>query len=145
VGKPAPDFELELLDGSKFRLSREQGRIVVLDFWASWCGPCLQTMPQVDEVTREFAPIGVKLVAVNQQEMPDRIREVLDRLSLNMPVALDSEGRIGEKYGATAIPLTVIVGADGAVARVFTGGGPTFGERLRTALKEVLAGPPQAQ
>jgi peroxiredoxin len=137
VGKPAPEFELELLDGTKFRLSRERGNIVVLDFWASWCGPCLQTMPQVESVTREFSGTGVKLIAVNQQEMPDRIRDVVERLDLKAAVALDSEGLIGERYGAITIPLTVIIDRDGNVARVFSGGGATFGERLRTALGQV--------
>jgi thiol-disulfide isomerase/thioredoxin len=142
VGKPAPDFELEMLEGGKFRLSRELGSVVVLDFWASWCGPCLQTMPQIDAVAGEFAADGVKLIAVNQQEMPERIREVVDRLQLKAPVALDSEGLIGEKYGAITIPQTVIIDRQGNVVRVYPGGGSTFGERLRTALEEV-ARPPQ--
>lgn len=140
VGKPAPDFELELLDGDKFRLNRERGSVVVLDFWASWCGPCLQTMPQVETVAREFAGAGVKLISVNQQEMPERIRDVLARLELKAVVALDREGLIGERYGAITIPLTVIIDRDGNVVRVFSGGGATFGDRLRSALEQVAGG-----
>ena len=54
VGKPAPDFELELLGGEKFHLAQNKGKVVVLDFWATWCGPCLQAMPQVEQVAGEF-------------------------------------------------------------------------------------------
>jgi thiol-disulfide isomerase/thioredoxin len=145
VGKPAPDFELELLSGAKFRLSRERGSIVVLDFWASWCEPCLRTMPQVETVSQEFAGDGVKLISVNQQEMPERVRDVLERLKLKAAVALDREGLIGEKYGAITIPLTVIVDRDGNVARVFSGGDGTFAERLRTALQQVARGPQKSE
>ncbi len=141
VGKPAPDFQLELLDGKWFRLEEQKGKIVVLDFWASWCGPCLQTMPQVDKVAREYADRKVMLVAVNLEERPERIRAALDRLQLSMPVALDVDGRVAEKYGATAIPQTVVVDPQGKVARLFVGGGARFDEQLRAALEAVVSQP----
>ena len=59
VGKPAPDFELELIGGKKFHLSENKGKVIVLDFWATWCGPCIQAMPQIDRVTHEFADLPV--------------------------------------------------------------------------------------
>ncbi len=139
VGKPAPDFELRLLDGKRFRLADRQDGILVLDFWASWCGPCLQAMPQVHRVVDEFADQQVKLVAINLQEAPEQIKAALERLQLDMTVALDSDGRVAEKYGATAIPQTVIIGRDGKVARLFVGGGARFDEQLREALTSVLS------
>ncbi len=143
VGKPAPDIELDLLDGKKFRLSDHKGRIVVLDFWASWCGPCLQVMPQIDKVTHEFADQGVELFAINLEETPDKVKTALDRLKLTTTVALDSNGRVAEKYGATSIPQTVIIDRSGKVARLFVGGGPRFGDQLRTALQAVLSDKPE--
>lgn len=140
VGKPAPEFELDLLTGGKFRLAEEKGKIIVLDFWASWCGPCLQAMPQVDRVATEYADRGVKLVAVNLEETPAKVQAALDRLKLETAVALDRNGRIAEKYGATAIPQTVIIDRDGVVARLFVGGGARFDDQLRAALDSVLAG-----
>ncbi len=140
VGKPAPDFELDLLTGGKFRLAEEKGKIIVLDFWASWCGPCLQAMPQVDRVAAEYADRGVKLVAVNLEETPAKVQAALERLKLETSVALDRNGRIAEKYGATAIPQTVIIDRDGVVARLFVGGGARFDDQLRAALDSVLAG-----
>ncbi len=143
VGKPAPDIELDLLDGKKFRLSEHKGQIVVLDFWASWCGPCLQVMPQIDKVTHEFADQGVKLFAINLEETPDKVKATLERLKLTTTVALDSNGRVAEKYGATSIPQTVIVDRNGKVARLFVGGGPRFGDQLRAALQAVLSDKPE--
>jgi thiol-disulfide isomerase/thioredoxin len=141
VGKPAPDFELDLLTkGEKFRLSASKGNVVVLDFWATWCGPCLQAMPQVEKVAAEFRDQGVRLVAVNLQEAPDTINAMLQRHKLDLTVALDRDGLVAEKYGANAIPQTVVIDRDGNVARLFIGGGPHLGDQLRDALKALPAG-----
>ena len=121
VGKDAPDFQLDLIDGGKFKLAEQKGTVLILDFWASWCGPCMQVMPTVDKVAAEFADRGVKLVAINLQETPDQVKTALARLGLDMPVALDRDGRVAEKYGATAIPQTVIIDRQGKVARLFVG------------------------
>ena len=141
VGKPAPDFSLDLLGGNKrFKLSDNKGQIVVLDFWATWCGPCLQSMPQVERVTKEFRDQGVKLIAVNLQEAPKQISSMLERHKLDMTVALDIDGAVAGKYGANAIPQTVIIDKEGKVARLFVGASPHFDEQLREALKAVLSG-----
>ncbi|MDB5349869.1 MAG: thiol-disulfide isomerase-like thioredoxin [Planctomycetota bacterium] len=140
VGKPAPDFSLDLLDGKPFKLSENKGSIVVLDFWATWCGPCLQAMPQVERVAQEFKDQGVKLVAVNLQEAPKVITAMLERHKLHPAVALDRDGAVAEKYMANAIPQTVVVNRDGTVARLFIGGGPSFEANLREALTAVVKG-----
>ncbi len=139
VGKPAPDFELELVGGKKFHLAESKGQVVLLDFWATWCGPCLQAMPQVEAVAEEFKAQGVQLVAVNLQEEPKQITAMLERHKMHPTVALDRDGVVAQKYEANAIPQTVIIGRDGKVARLFVGGGPHLGDQLREALKAVLA------
>jgi len=138
VGKPAPPFELDLLGGRKFRLAETKGRVIVLDFWATWCGPCIQAMPQVDRTVREFADQGVQLIAVNLEETPKQITALLERHKLDLTVALDRDGVVAGRYGATAIPQTVIIDREGNVARVFVGGGPHLGEQLADALRKVL-------
>lgn len=139
VGKPAPDFELALLDGKSFRLSQNRGRIVVLDFWATWCGPCLQAMPKVDAVVREFQDAKVDLVAVNLEEPANQIESTLERHKLQMSVALDRDGVVAARYDAISIPYTVLVGRDGQVARVFVGNSPKLADQIRDALRMLSA------
>ena len=138
VGKDAPDFQLDLLGGKKFHLAENKGKVIVLDFWATWCGPCLQAMPQIDRVTREFADKGVQLIAVNLQETPAQITAMLERQKLSPTVALDRDGVVAEKYGANAIPQTVVIDRDGKVTRLFIGGGPRLGDQLREALQALM-------
>ncbi len=146
VGKPAPDFDLELLDGKKFRLADTKGKVVVLDFWATWCGPCIQAMPMVEKATSEFPENDVMLVAVNLQETRPQIKAMLERHQLRIPrVALDKDGAIAEKYQAHAIPQTVIIGRDGNVSRLYIGGGAKFDEQLRDAIKATLSGEKPAE
>ncbi|QDT46115.1 Thiol-disulfide oxidoreductase ResA [Symmachiella dynata] len=140
VGEMAPDFTLKLMQGGDFHLADQKGKIIILDFWATWCGPCMQAMPQVDGVAREFEGQQVELITVNLEENPERISQTLERLKLSPTVALDQDGAVADKYSATSIPQTVIIDRDGKIARLFIGGGPQFGEQLRKALQEVISG-----
>lgn len=142
VGQPAPDFQLDLLDGKSFRLSGHKGKIVVLDFWASWCGPCMQTMPLVEEAMREFDPAQVELISVNLEEPRERIQAALDRQGLQLTVAMDIDGTTARKYQANAIPQMVIVDATGKVARLYVGGGSAVVTQLRQALRDLLSAAP---
>jgi thiol-disulfide isomerase/thioredoxin len=139
VGQPAPSFQLDLLDGAKYKLAEHKGRVVILDFWATWCGPCLQYMPQVEEVAREFADQGVELVAVNMEEQPEPVKSMLERHKLKMTVALDRDGAVAGKYAVTAIPQTVVIDRDGKIARLYVGGGKGTADALRQALQELSA------
>jgi thiol-disulfide isomerase/thioredoxin len=140
VGEPAFDFGLNSLAGEGFRLRTQRDRVVVLDFWASWCGPCIQTMPLVEEVVDEVGQERVHLVAVNIQESRERVQAAVDRLGLNATVLLDTDGQVAAAYEANAIPQTVIIDRQGVVRYVFVGGGNRFVGQFRAALNEVLAG-----
>ncbi|MDC0935132.1 TlpA disulfide reductase family protein [Pirellulales bacterium] len=140
AGQPAPEFELDLLDGTRFRLKESRGKIVVLDFWATWCGPCMQAMPRIAEVVDEFADQDVQWIAVNLQESKARIESSLDRLDLDVTVALDEDGIVAHRYQVTGIPQTVVIDREGNVAKLFIGGGPRFEKQLREAIEALVAG-----
>lgn len=138
VGQAAPDFELPLLDGPNFRLSDCRGQIVVLDFWASWCGPCMRTLPLMEEAMREFDPAQVRMVSVNLEEPAKHVKAVLERHELNITVALDVDGVAARRYEANAIPQTVIIDREGKIARLYVGGGRNAVEQLKASLTELL-------
>jgi peroxiredoxin len=138
VGKPAPDFELDTLDGRRFRLSDQRKKIVVVDFWATWCGPCRQTLPELVRTVDKFHDKNVVLLTVNLQESPEAIKTMLEHMELKMPVGLDSTGSVAEKYAAVAIPQTVIIDGNGNVARLFVGGGPQYSDQLTEALQTLV-------
>jgi len=141
IGKTAPDFEMDLLDGGEMKLSDAKGKkIVILDFWATWCGPCRMAMPILEAVAKDYAHKGVELYAVNQQEKEETIRAFLDETGLSVTVGLDSSATIADRYLVSGIPQTVIVGKDGTVQAVHVGVSPAFDNDLREQLDTLLAG-----
>jgi thiol-disulfide isomerase/thioredoxin len=109
------DFELQDLSGSTRRLSDYRGKVVFLNFWATWCGPCRFEMPSMEKLYRRFKDKGLEIVAVNLQEDRASVQRFVDQYGLSFPVLLDTTGRIGATYGARSIPTTYIVGRDGFV------------------------------
>ncbi len=106
VGSEAPEIKLDLLAGETFQLSRCKGQIVVLDFWASWCAPCMQTMPLLTEAMAEFDPSQVRLVSVNLEESAQQIEEVLERQQIRTTVALDIDGVAAQRVSGQRDPTT---------------------------------------
>jgi thiol-disulfide isomerase/thioredoxin len=140
LGKGAPAFELELLDGGRLSLAEHKGRhTVILDFWATWCGPCRMAMPVLAEVASAFADRGVKLYAVNLREDPEKIRAFLDRAELKVAVAMDTKAEVAARYGVEGIPHTVVIDRDGNIAHVHVGYTPDLKEELTQVLEKVLA------
>jgi thiol-disulfide isomerase/thioredoxin len=141
LGKPAPQIDLELLDGGKLDLaSYKDKNVVILDFWATWCGPCVRAMPIIDKVAEKYKDKGVLLFAVNIQEMPDEIKKFLAEAEIDVSVALDSEGATAAAYLANAIPQTVIVGKDGSVQVVKIGVSPDLEMALTGDIEALLEG-----
>ncbi len=138
VGKPAPDFKLQAIDDTPHQLSKYAGKVVVLDFWASWCGPCMKTMPEIDRVVKEVGENQVELIAINLQEGKDRINTAVARLAIAATVLMDVDGEVAQLYQASAIPQTVIIDRNGVVSHLFVGGGNKFVEQFSTALKATL-------
>ncbi|HTK73987.1 MAG TPA: TlpA disulfide reductase family protein, partial [Gemmataceae bacterium] len=139
VGQAAFVFRGETLDGQRFNLAEHKGRFVVLDFWATWCGPCMQSLPMIEEVVKECADQDVRLFAVNMEEQPDQIKAVLERHKMKFPVVLDRDGAVAARYAVTAIPQTVLIDREGKIVRLFVGGGKKTADALRAAIRELTA------
>jgi thiol-disulfide isomerase/thioredoxin len=130
-GRPAPEFSLPLLEEGTFELAAHKGKnIVLLDFWASWCGPCRVVMPTLVEIARDYAGKGVRYVAVNLREEPAVIRRYLEDARLKLDVPLDKDAGVGRKYGVTAIPTMVVIDKKGIVAKVHVGSSPNLKAEL---------------
>jgi len=141
TGEPAPEFTLPLLDGGTFELAAHRGKnIVLLDFWATWCGPCRAAMPALVEVAREYADKGVRYFAVNLREDPGKIRSYLKEAGLQIAVPLDKDGSVAQQYGVRGIPTMVIVDKDGVVEKVHVGASPGLKGELTRVLDDLLAG-----
>jgi len=136
-GQAAPDFTLEGLDGKAVTLSDLKGSVVVLDLWATWCGPCRASLPHLDKMYQANKEKGVKVFAVNLQEDKETVEGFVKETMLTVPVLMDTEGEVGGKYHADSIPRTIIIGKDGNVRKVFVGfGGDASAEAMNQAVDE---------
>ena len=142
LGLPAPAVELPLSDGSSTSMAelRGEGKIVILDFWATWCGPCLQELPFVVKLAEEYAKDGVALYAVNQGESQQAVSVFQHGQSFEFTAALDESGSISDQFRVSTIPHLCIVGRDGTVQAVHIGVGPDTEAAIRTELEALVAG-----
>jgi peroxiredoxin len=142
VGQPAPDFETVGPDDHPITLKDQLGKnVIMLDFWATWCGPCVMAMPKVEAVAKKFADKGLVFYAVNSGEDAETIKEFLKNSNLDVPVALDLDGNItGQLYQAEGIPQTVLIGKDGKVQVVHVGYSESLADELTTEIEALLQG-----
>ncbi len=137
IGKAAPAFQLRGLDGGEVSLDQFKGKVVLLDFWATWCGPCRMSMPMLERLQKEF-PNDLVLLAINLQESPEEVRDYIHRQNLQSRVLLDEEGRVGRAYQSESIPMQVLIDRNGIVRDVLVGFSPRIGERLRSQVGRLL-------
>jgi peroxiredoxin len=142
VGKPAPDFTLKSLDGTDVSLSSLKGKIVILDFWATWCGPCRQGLPVLMEVAKARANDNVVLWAVDLDESKSKVQDFLKKKGWNLPVLLDAKGKVSQKYGVGGIPHTVIIGPDGVIhsVEIGFGGKDATTKKINAAIDQIMGG-----
>jgi peroxiredoxin len=122
-GSEAPDFQLRDLDGRTVALSEFRGRPVVLNFWASWCGPCQMEMPVFQEVFTDemWKAGGLVILAVNLGESPELVQEFVEYYGLTFPVLLDSSAEVGMMYNAAVLPTTYFIDNDGIIRSIKRG------------------------
>ena len=139
IGKKAPRFESVLLDGSKFKLENHKGKVVVLDFWATWCGPCVRALPVLMNKMSEFEKDEVILIAVNQGESRKVISQFLKKKKLQkLNVVMDRQQNIGSDYKVQGIPKTVVIDQEGIIRHVEVGFSENTASRINEKISKLL-------
>ena len=120
VGHPAPDFTLERLDGESFTLSQMAGTPVVLNFWATWCGPCQRELPALQDAAERYDG-RVLIIGVDQGEAAKTVQPYVDELGLTFPIPMDMDGAIGHRYGVRGMPTTFFIDGEGIIRDIWAG------------------------
>ena len=135
---PAPDFTLTNPAGKKVSLKDYRGKVVFLNFWASWCEPCRGEMPAMDKLYREFKAKGFEILAVNVKDKQEDALKMLKALKISYPVALDPDGEIGLLYGAWAMPSTYLIDRKGVVLARMWGPADWYSPAARNLIKTLV-------
>ena len=120
VGHPAPDFTLTTLEGAEFRLSDELETPIVLNFWATWCGPCRRELPALQATFERFDG-EVLIVGVDQAEDPATVQKFVDELGLSFVIPLDEKTAISRRYKVVGLPTTFFIDRNGIIQRIWSG------------------------
>jgi peroxiredoxin len=146
----APDFELDTLTGDALRLSKQAGQVVLLDFWATYCEPCLRAMPHLNQLFQRHSSQGFQIWAISI-DGPDSVAQVraqVSKLGVAFPVLLDQDSRVVALYNPkTSAPFSVLIGRDGRVLKQYEGYSATTGSSLEADVVQALGGatPPAVQ
>lgn len=130
-GSNAPPFSLKTLSGESLSLADFQGKVVVLNFWATWCPSCVEEMPALERLYSMKKNAGIVVVAIATRDDVDSVREMKERMKLTMPIVMDDDGKISDKYKATGFPETFLIDRQGKI-RLFTD--PTEGVPVAKAV-----------
>lgn len=135
---PAPDFTLKTNNGSNMRLEEQRGEVVMINFWASWCGPCRQEMPHLKALNDEYESLGFKLLGVNVDEDADEAKRAIDRLKIDFPVLFDSDNKVVEMFKVDAMPTTFIIDRDGNIRHLHRGYKPGYEVDYQEQVAELI-------
>ena len=117
----APDFTLRTIAGPNLRLQEQRGRVVLINFWATWCGPCQQEMPQLNKLYEKYHAAGFVLLGVNVDDDVKHASDVAARLGLKFPVLLDTDKATSHLYDLVTMPSTILIYRDGKVRYIHKG------------------------
>ena len=136
-----PDFSGFTADGQKVSLAGLSGRVVLLNFWATWCLECRSEMPAFERLHREFSVQGLAVVGINAREGTSTIREYAKELGLTFPLILDPKGTINAAYGVIGLPTTFLIGRDGRPVALAVGPREWASTPARAIIQALLAEP----
>jgi peroxiredoxin len=137
---PAPAFTLTTLAGQTGGLSSYKGQVVMVNFWATWCGPCQQEMPLLDQMYKKYKPAGFTLIGVNVDKEAPAVKELLARKPVSFPVLLDPANQVSKAYHVDEMPSSVIIDRKGQIRYIHRGYKPgdenDYQDRIRQLIRE---------
>jgi len=137
---PAPAFKLRALDGREITLASLKGKYVLINFWATWCAPCLKEMPSIESLYQKFRDRGFEVLAIaSDKEGSAIVKPWVTKLKLNFTIGLDSDGVVSRLYGAKTLPQSFLVNRKGEVVAAAIGERDWFSEGAVSYLDEILA------
>jgi len=142
INAPAPDFTLKSLGGGQsgenLKLSEFRGQVVLLNFWASWCGPCREEMPILNDVYEKYKDLGVVVLGVNVESDPSLGQTFLKKTPVTFPVLLDTDNSVSEAYGVDAMPTTILIDRDGVIQQRHKGYKDGYGDMYDKEVKKLI-------
>ncbi|RLT94454.1 MAG: TlpA family protein disulfide reductase [Ketobacter sp.] len=137
--QPIPNFDLPLLDrAGTLSLADVKGKVVYLDFWASWCGPCAVSLPELEKLRRRFHPQGFEVVAINLDNSQEDARRFLRDKQISYPILFDRQQRTPEQFGVAGMPTAFLLDRQGRLRETHTGFKPGDTEKLTKMIQQLL-------
>lgn len=138
ISGKAPDFTLKSNTGKNLRLSDFRGQVVMLNFWASWCGPCRQEMPILDQLHLRYAKLGFTMLGVNVEEDSSKANAYLKDIPVSFPILYDTANQTSKLYNVSAMPTTVIIDRNGNMRFIHHGYKPGYEKDYKKQIKALI-------
>jgi peroxiredoxin len=138
AGQSAPDFVLKSASGANLRLSEFRGDVVMINFWATWCGPCRQEMPILSDLHERYKSLGFTVLGINVEEDSTDARRLLGKMPVSFPVLLDNTSSVSKQYDVVAMPSTVLVDRNGNMRYLHKGYKPGLEEEYLRQVRELI-------
>jgi len=134
----APDFTLRTMEGPNLRLQEQRGQVVMINFWATWCGPCRQEMPHLNRLFEKYRASGFVLLGVNVDDDPRNAAEVAAKLGVKFPMLLDTDKKVSHLYDLASMPSTLLIDRDGKVRYLHRGYQSGYEDTYEKQIRELL-------
>ena len=134
----APDFTLKSNSGKNIRLSELKGQVVLINFWASWCGPCRQEMPELEVLYQKYHKLGFTILGINVEKDATKANQIIAKGGISFPILYDSENIASLLYKVSAMPSTVIVARDGTQRAIHLGYKPGYEDIYAAEIKKLI-------
>lgn len=138
ISGKAPDFTLKSRDGKNLRLSDYRGQVVMINFWASWCGPCRQEMPLLEDLYKRYSKLGFTIVGVNVDTDSSKANNYLKDVSVSFPIVYDTGNTVSKSFNVNAMPTTVIVDRNGNMRFLHQGYKPGYENEYKKQVKQLI-------